>query len=188
MKTVCLHFQKNEFTLLFKNGRSLFTYIWKLSAVCLYIGATYVSWTCATCLYRSISFCKSDICRSISSKIELFSGVSLLPGSELDRIDPDDCTESGTSLDKKLKSWSRSTWSALDWVSLSLGLSCSAECGTCKKAWCGPKSYSLNRNIAIVPCFKCPKCSKTFGSNLMLKNISCRVLVDENELSIINYD
>ena len=45
-------------------------------------------------LYRSISFCKSDICLSISSKIEDpdFSGVSplwTLPFTELDRIAPD---------------------------------------------------------------------------------------------------
>ena len=40
-------------------------------------------------LYLSISFCKSDICLSISSRMEDFSGVSELAVTELDRMEPE---------------------------------------------------------------------------------------------------
>ena len=64
-------------------------------------------------LYRSISFCRSDICRSISSNIDVSFSFELSPVDERteeksDLIDSD-LMLSGTSPDKKLNSWSKST-------------------------------------------------------------------------------
>ena len=58
--------------------------------------------------YRSISFCRSDICRSISSKIEVLSAESL-PEPDW-KEDSEGNEESTISPDKKLKSRSKSTW------------------------------------------------------------------------------
>ena len=95
-------------------------------------------------LYRSISFWRSDICRSISSKIEASLSLELSPVDERteeksDRIDSD-LMLSGISPDRKLNNWSKSTppFSNVELpfmfnppvdvvTSCSLGLSCPAS-------------------------------------------------------------
>ncbi len=81
-------------------------------------------------LYWSISFCRSDICRSISSRIEDLSVVPLYPPASLllPATDSEAMVEAA-SPERKLNSWSRSTllasppWPALAAPSFSLGLS-----------------------------------------------------------------